>query len=104
MSSAEVTIKTEDGVDESAAPPPKPPPPDEDELQPLTLKHSNNRKYPPGCPVWYDLQSSNKSLEASCGIVKVYILLYIKIYIILYVARVFVLQSVDVMYLYFQKL
>ena len=81
MNSAEVTIKTEDGVDESAAPPPKPPPPDEDELQPLTLKHSNKTKYPPGCPVWYDLQTtsnttstqtSNKYLEASCGVVKVW--------------------------------
>ena len=45
MNFAEVTIKTEDGVDEPAAPPPKPPPPDdEDELQPLTLKHSNKTK------------------------------------------------------------
>eukprot|EP00579_Thalassiosira_antarctica_P009739 CAMPEP_0201920362 /NCGR_PEP_ID=MMETSP0903-20130614/8986_1 /ASSEMBLY_ACC=CAM_ASM_000552 /TAXON_ID=420261 /ORGANISM="Thalassiosira antarctica, Strain CCMP982" /LENGTH=954 /DNA_ID=CAMNT_0048457085 /DNA_START=96 /DNA_END=2963 /DNA_ORIENTATION=- len=43
---------------------------DEEDLQILSSKHAAKAKYPPGCPVWYDLKrASLKRLDACHGIV-----------------------------------
>lgn len=44
---------------------------DEDDLQKLSDKNAAKRKYPPGCPVWYNFQITSKTcLDANFGIVK----------------------------------
>ena len=70
-SNNDVRIKTEENVEEvTVIAKTVSPSINEEDLQPLTKKLASRQKYPPGCPVWYNIQSSAKSLNASHGIVK----------------------------------
>ena len=57
-------------MDRDAAPSPPPPSINEDDLQILSSKNAIKRKYPPGCPVLYNIQSSATSFDTCRGIIE----------------------------------